>query len=547
MDDDGPELVETRGGLNVRYRGRLLYSERGPVSSATRAALAAETGPGRLYLLPSPALWHGVPELLARMDAGSAVLCVEGEPALASLALARQPEGLRGDPRLSFMASADSRAIVAKAFELGRFRRCVTVRLSGGEAFFSREYREAQASLQAEFAAFWRSKAALLSMGRLWARNVFRNLASLPGIAPRPLPRFPGPVVICGAGPSLEDTMGLLKRRRDKLAIVACDTALSALLADGVVPDLVVCLEGQAYNLPDFTPLGDRPMAILADLSSHPATFTAVRGPKHLTAVGIVRSPFLERVRAFLPGALPCPPLGSVGVHAVHAVRRMSDGPIFVTGLDFSWETGKSHARGTPALEAETRSMDRLRRYPRQVAGSFRAGVLRAPECVEKGREGRSGPAGPLITDPALSAYAALLADELSRPGPQVYDLRCKGLPIGACAAEPEDVDRFLEAANGAAAAAMVESPEGSADAAALRAFFAAERARLDFLHDAMKGKLPLARRDFIAAVCESDYLLWSLPDDERLQETPQDLLNRILVETEYWRWKLEDIASILG
>jgi hypothetical protein len=34
------------------------------------------------------------------------------------------------------------------------------------------------------------------------------------------------------------------------------------------------------------------------------------------------------------------------------------------------------------------------------------------------------------------------------------------------------------------------------------------------------------------------------MPDSARIRELPQDLLNRLLVEIEYWRWKLGEIAS---
>ncbi|HOX49031.1 MAG TPA: DUF115 domain-containing protein, partial [Spirochaetales bacterium] len=434
MDADGPALVETGGALNVRYRGRLLYSERGPALIPGRAALACELGPARLYLVSSPCLWYGIPELLARLEPGSAVLCLEADEALARLSLERAPAGLLDDPRLAFLPSADPAKALEAAAALGSFRRCVPLRLSGGDAFHADEYRRAAAVLQAEFAAAWRNRAALLSMGRLWARNIFRNLASLREIGPEAPPRCEGAAFVCGAGPSLEASLPLIAARRGRLALIACDTALPVLLGAGLEPDLVVCLEGQAHNLADFTPAGGREIPLLADLSSHPATFRALRGRKHLSLVHIAPGAFMRRVSGL---GLPCvelPPLGSVGVHAVHLARKLASGPVLAAGLDFSYELGKTHARGAPALLSEERRMTRLYRSRAQLAAAFKPGARPAPGAGAAVRatavtttvaaDGASGQApapgaraGAPLTDPVLSSYAALLAEENAGPG----------------------------------------------------------------------------------------------------------------------------------
>ncbi|MBL8968504.1 MAG: DUF115 domain-containing protein [Spirochaetaceae bacterium] len=541
MDGVGPEILETGGALNVRCRGRLLYSERGPALIPARTAAAAELGPDRLYLVASPALWYGVPELLARLEPGSALLCVELDPDLAALSLREAPPGLLEDPRLAFVQSAAPEELLARAAELGSFRRCLSLRLSGGEAFHAEAYRRAAALLQAELAASWRNRATLMSMGRLWARNIFKNLAALGEIAPVPLPRVEKPVFVCGAGPSLEAAIPFLAERRGDLALVACDTALPSLLAAGLEPDLVVCLEGQAHNLADFTSAGGRPFPLLADLSSHPATFRALSGPKHLTLVRIAPGGFMSRLRALGLPLLGVPPLGSVGVHAVHAARLLGPGPVLAAGLDFAYERGKTHARGAPALLAEERRLTRLCRFPGQLGAAFKVGVR------------PTAPGSALLTDPVLSSYAALLAEEAAAPGPLLLDLRGRGLPIGGRAASHAEAAALLDAAR--APFPAPRGPEGAkgteaacsagADAAAAgAAFIAGESRRLSRLVAALKGRESLDGPAFLELVAGSDYLLWPFPDAQRLRTMPQDLLNRLLVEAEYWRWKLGDIFS---
>ena len=562
MDADGPELVETGGALNVRYRGRLLYSERGPVSSAARVAEACDPGPGRLHLVLSPALWYGVPELLARMGEGSVALCVEGDPLLARMSRERMPPALRGDPRLVFIEASTRSGMIGAARSLGRFRRSSLLKLSGAAQAISVEGTAAAALLQAEFAAYWRSKATLLGMGRLWARNIFRNLAALPDMELSPLPQAEGPVVVCAAGPSLEGNLGFISSLREKLFVVACDTSLPALLDFGIEPDLVVCLEGQAYNLADFTPAGSRRLSIAADISSHPATFRLGPGVRHLTAVEIAPSPFLRRVAGLDLPLLACPPLGSVGVHAVHLARRLTEAPVLVTGLDFSFETGKTHGRGAPALSAELRRMSRLAPFRGQAASAYREGVRLAPEAQPWGGapadDPRAWPSGPaMLTDPALSSYAALLADEARQPGPAVLDLRGRGLPLGLPRLSEAEARTIVEGwkrpspcAAGMRVAAREAVPLSAQARADLRqrveAFIDGEAARLGTMYDFMKGRQGMDREDFRLAVEDSDYLLWPVADAERLPAFPQDLLNRLLVEVEYWRWKLGEIKATM-
>jgi len=559
MDADGPELVETGGALNVRYRGRLLYSERGPVSSAARAAEACDPGPARLHLVLSPALWYGLPELLARMGEGSIALCVEGDPQLARLSRERMPGALLGDPRLVFIEASTRSGMVEAARALGRFRRSSVLKLSGAAQAISTEGAAAAAILQAEYAAYWRSKATLLGMGRLWARNIFRNLAALPDMELSAFPRIDRPAVVCGAGPSLEGSLGLVSSLRDELFVVACDTSLPALLESGIEPDLVVCLEGQAYNLADFTPAGSRRLAIAADLSSHPATFRLGPGARHLTAVEIAPSPFLRRVAGLGLPLLPCPPLGSVGVHAVHLVRQLTGAPVLVTGLDFSFEAGKTHGRGAPALSAELRRMERLAPFRGQTASAYREGVRPAPDARPWGgppageaSAPRPAPATPaMLTDPALSSYAALLADEASQPGPAVLDLRDRGLPLGLPRLSEAEARAMVAGwkpakVDGVPGTGPRSAPAPKAVRKTVQGFIEGEAARLETLYDFMKGRKDLDREGFRLTVEESDYLLWPLADAERLPAFPQDLLNRLLVEVEYWRWKLGEIRATM-
>ena len=539
-DTEAPLVVETPGGLSVVYRGRHLYSPRDPARLPRRAARACDKGPSRLHLAASPLLWHGARELLDSIGPGSAVLFVEADPALAALARSAAPREILEDPRVAFLESRSAEEAARAARALGRFRACAAIALSGGEALESVAYSRMAALISADIDALWRNRAALMVLGRRWARNIFANLSRLGEIAPEPFPRYGIPVAVCGAGPSLEEALPWLADRRGSVAILACDTALGTLLGGGAPPDMAICLEAQAHNLADFVPLGSRPMRLAADLSSHPSTFGIVRGPKHLTFVSIAESPFLDRVRGFLREAgvpaLELPPMGSVGVHAVRLARELTEAPLLALGLDFCFEAGKTHARGSPAILAEERRLSRTDRWNAQYAAAFRDRCLPAP-CAP-------GPEGlPLISDPTLLSYAALLGELAGESGAPLYDARGRGPAIGAPRLPLERAGALAAGWLGlglgappAAAGPSAAAGDGELEAR-VRGFLRGEAERLTALHDIMKGRGRASELPRLVAEC--DYLYWPFPDAERAASLSQDFLNRLLPETEWWSSRL--------
>jgi hypothetical protein len=544
-EEEAPRVFEAPGGLCVSYRGRLLYSARDPAALPRRVGAACDGGPARLHLVPSPLLWYGMAELLGAMGPGSAALCVEADPGLERIARERMPPELARDPRLSFVAARDVGRAVEAARGLGSFRACSIAALSGGESLNAPLYREMAAAISAEIEASWRNRAALVILGERWARNLLDNLAALPDIDPEPLPRLGGTTVVCGAGASLEAALPFLADERELLSVVACDTALGTLLAAGIEPDLVVCLEAQAHNIPDFIPLGGRPAAIAADLSSHPLSFRATGGPRHLTLSRITESPFLSRLAARLSAAgvpfADTPPLGSVGVHAAHLAAGLASGPVLAVGLDFCYEPGKTHARGCPSLLAEERRLSRLTRWRGQFEASFRPRNVRVRDCV---------------SDPVLLSYAGLLAAEGGRSG--LIDLRGRGPSIGARPATFAEAARMAREAGGRSPPAPVGAAgprEGAAErrrglAAAAAAAIGDELSRVNLLRGMSRGggsRGASSREDFLRLALESDYLYWSFPDADRVGTLAQDFLNRLAPRLEYWAWRLGGLAGRLG
>jgi hypothetical protein len=416
-----------------------------------------------------------------------------------------------------------------KALETGaeprRFRRVVEVRLSGGRSLHEEAYRRSLAAIDADISIRFRNRLSLVRMGRLWTRNVISNLGSMDWESVGPLSADGRPVVACGAGPSLDIAIPALRRLGKRAFVLACDTAAGALAKAGIVPDAIVCLEGQVYNLEDFLPLDGAPAGIVVDLTSHPSSYRATGGRRTLTLSEYTESAFLSRLKAAGLPVAPVPPLGSVGVLAIRIARELG-GPVVVAGLDFSFIQGATHCAGSPADLRSRRSETRLRKGDAAWAASFRDGC-------ERKEDGS-------LTDPALTMYASLAAAEFIDHGRIYGDLRGgfgARLPIPLITVEDlESMTPGREGSGDGRAFGSEADPALCRDNASR--FLSGELERSGNVASALRTGA--SDGDMRALLKEADFLYAHFPDPERVLGLEGDALRRVSAEAAYWSGRLE-------
>jgi hypothetical protein len=83
----------------------------------------------------------------------------------------------------------------------------------------------------------------------------------------------PKPFVVCGAGPSLNDCINVLKTFRDRICIIAVSGAIPALLCQDINPDWVIAFEARETVLDD---LKDLPITtrVIVFPSTHPSVMS---------------------------------------------------------------------------------------------------------------------------------------------------------------------------------------------------------------------------------------------------------------------------------
>ncbi|GHT57393.1 hypothetical protein FACS1894109_09340 [Spirochaetia bacterium] len=456
--DTAPKRLECRRGFSVSCRGKTLLSLIDPIGQAERTADAVPALDRTLYFCPSPLYGYGLSLLLEKLrdiNADSAILCVETDKRL--LDLSREEMGdLLENPHLRLVGLREPAVLcgfVRQVWGSRRFRRVEMLRLTGGWRLDAEIYDALADALRRDIAVDWGNAMTLVKLGRRYISNAIRNLALL---ARRPsLSRLSfgdSPILVLGAGPSLDEVLDGIRAISSGPAdpagrpfkIICVDTALSALKARNIRPDLAVALESQHWNLRDFVGSGDWEIPTAMDLSALPATSEVLGGQSFLFFTPWTEISLFDRLEKtdLLPESFV--PLGSVGLTAVAIALRLGSGPVITGGIDFSFTLDSYHARSTPGHREKLRRQNRLRSILNADA------VFRPAAFSVLSKSSR-----PVRSDPAMRGYRDLFEQEFALIGPgkagkstkgaRLRDISGSGLPLGI---ETINLERAIDILN---------------------------------------------------------------------------------------------------
>jgi hypothetical protein len=539
MPEEDPLLLPTDAGPTLHWRGLDFYPRTDPVEYARRKARVFSPRHQSLYFVPSLGLGHGLPELLDGLPQDCAVLCVEVYQEVVKVAAAR---GIPRDPRLVVVRTEDPEAAVAALRKMGtgRFRRVLEAPLCAGYRLAPQVYARIRRRLEQEVMRFWQNRLTLIAMGSLQVRNIVANLPLLRESWDFSALSTSLPVVVAGAGPSLESSLPLLARHRDRFALVAVDTALPSLLAAGMAPDVVVALEAQAVNNKDFIAEGmEGAETVLAgDLSVHPSAARLFAGRLCFFSSEFAPLRLWARLEGCGLRPQPFPALGSVGVAAAHAALRITTESVFLTGLDLSFPGAKTHANGSPhvlgMLAGSTRFDPVGQASYRAIAGRR---LLRLSD-----KYGR-----PILTDRVLSSYRDSLAEEVSDSTGRVFDCGETGLALGVSVVPADRLEELLQGFPADAPRLRIDRKRRF-DGARLAGFVRAELVLLEQVAQAAARAVdsPGAEEPLGALLADADYTWTHFSDVPDLSAPDRGFIARARVAALYYAERLRRIESIL-
>jgi hypothetical protein len=529
---ESPREFPANRGFSVYYLGKTLLSRIDPVSQAERLAEEITARDGTLYFCPSPLYGYGLDRILKKLGKHSAILCVESDGQLFDLSARNMAGLLEGEKLLSrelkpislVKTGAGSEAAlcayVRKTWGERRFRRVEVLRLTGGWQLFPELYESLADHLRRDLAASWGNAMTLIKLGRLYARNAVRNLALLPRAGDIAALDFGAdPVLVLGAGPSLDGVLGELEKKfgpslgdpqSRPFRILCADTCIPCIKERGIRPDLAVILESQHWNLGDFSGARGWGIPSALDLSCLPASTRVLGGKISLFMIPWTGLRFFTRLEneGLLPSRLS--PLGSVGLTAAELAISAGSGPVIAGGLDFSFTLDSYHARSSPGHRTR---LIRCCRFNSLInaATAYRAGVFQTAS-----KTGLS-----VLSDPVMRMYRDLFEQEFGA-SPRICDIAGPGLSLGVRTLSCEEACGILaqeihwERRSGETVRA--KRPEGlgknrEALKNRLAAFIEKEAAALLRLRDFLTGKVPPAPEELETLLDEADYLWAHFPE----------------------------------
>ncbi len=530
-----------------------------------------------LVLCLSPVLGYGLKELAEKLPASSYILALECDQILMRFSLEHYDFSPFAQQRFSYIRT-DSVAEVLKKIEalpLFPFKKCLVLSCSGGVQLNKAFYDEVRLYADEVISRFWKNRVTLMHLGRNYAHNTFRNLLSLARPLARPLAmsltrsstsspekfsarktpsdkpnfrlltgdeRIRKPILVVGAGPSLDTTRDFITKNRSSFFLLAVDAAAAALLP-AILPDAIVLVESQYWIDSAFIGLHKYGIPLFADLTASPRALQICGENVYFFCTEYAHLRYLKRLYQTIR-PLILPPMGSVGLTAIQIALALTSPhlPVLHTGLDFAWQNGLTHAAGSSPVK---KLFAEICRTESPYKLSISTGMQRI-----SGKRGLS-----YWTTPALSGYAELYRHtfvgnerviDIGTEGCLLNDRRDDtinteqikrilidvgepdaGMPVvGACESNTNMDGSFLDSA--------FETNAATEQYEALRSYLAGEAEALTMLNDHLQGSRPLSEHTMEQLFAERDYLYSHFPDAARGYSLNLGFLKRAGIELRY-------------
>jgi hypothetical protein len=209
---------------------------------------------------------------------------------------------------------------------------------------YGERYLSLLAAAAAALRRFDAGRRTLRAFGRRWFRNFFRNLRLLRDF---PLYREPGgPVLVTGAGPSLEESIPLIKRLKEGEGCftIASSSSAMALFRRGLAPDLVLSTDGGPWALFHLYELFRRPSPpVLAAAFS--AALPSQCGELPVLWIGDGSLWQGAILRGLGIPHLVLPQRGTVAAAALDLAFALGRGKVYIAGMDLEARDIRTHAR----------------------------------------------------------------------------------------------------------------------------------------------------------------------------------------------------------
>jgi len=515
-----PCLVTTPQGFSVSYKDKLLYSKYNPSRAVLQTIENLSILPGTVILCCSPVLDYGFLELQAKLPENCKLIRCEFDTEL--LSFEKENSKIQDIPLLSIEELYNLPVTINQS---GNYKRVIRVDFSAGVSFHSEMYSKLTEACTQAILTWWANRLTLTKFGRRYSQNFFKNLKQLDKTIPinNYIGKITKPIIVCGAGESLNSGIKDFKENSNDYFIICADTALQPLLKHKIVPDGVFIEEAQHVITKAFIGANKRNIHVFAGLSSinQISHFINKKNISYFTTQ-YIEGNFLKNLenQKLLPHINK--PFGSVGLTAVYYAlqfRKNESVPVYVYGLDFSYSAGITHTKG--ALAHTTRLISTNRLIPVQnYSASFNSNSV----LIESKNNKK------FYTSPVMLNYAKLF-NSFFEGTPNLFDAAACGIPLNIQKKKPEPINSSIQK--------NIELQAFDNETITkLNDYFKNERHTLEEIKDLLTGKIKLPANELEARITDllepREYLYLHFPDGNKFQYS-QSFLNRIRTEIDFF------------
>lgn len=540
LDKNKPCLVETSQGFSVKYNERFLYSKYNPEKNILQIVENISILPGTLILCFSPLLGYGINKLIQKLPNDCILLGCEVDEELFSITkefcskleksssnrfYLLSPSEVK---KLPILLETEAKNYLQKR----NIKRIVKIDFSAGTTIHPEFYSNLEITLQSIINQFWKNRITLVNFGRRYSRNLIKNLSSLKNSVPLSslFKTVSKNILVLGTGESLEKTIEQIKNTCDLYFIIAVDASLPILKKYKIKADIVVCEESQIAIAKAFIGCKKYAEYSVAGLTScHNTVCTSAKNNSWFIPI-YENTNFLKRLQNL--ELVPfIPPLGSVGLTATYLalnLRKDENIKVFVSGLDFSFSAGKTHANGAPANIALQSYSNRL-----SPAANYNATYnIGTSKFLDKSAQLK-------YTNVALNGYANIFNDFFANEI-NLFDATTSGIKLNIPYLLPQATNNQLTnntATNEYYSDSQIEKVIN---------FLNNELEKLNELKDILTSKIILSETErnkkILEIISEREYLFLHFPDGTH-PSLKIDFLKRIRTEIDFFE---KDINSAL-
>ncbi len=421
-NNEEPCLININQGSStsqtIYYKNKYLYSKYDPPKSITLSIDNMTILEGSVFLLCSPCLWYGIDALLRKLPQNCFLIALERDPKLLTLASQKRTS----IPLFSGEDLQNLDSLLRNKIASGKYKRIIRIDFSAGTTLYQSFYDMVYDGCQNIVSTFWKNRLTLTRIGKLYSKNIFKNLPSLSNS--KQLKNVENtvhkPILVIGAGQSLDDT---LKNNFNlkKFYIICVDAAFQALSSRNIRPNAIVSVEGQFAIQKSYIGTNSKDLTLFADICSRNEITDYFSDNVVYFESEFCTEPFFKILKDNNVFNSILPPMGSVGLYAIYIalkIRLSTSVPIYFTGMDFSFTPGFSHAKQTSAHRAQLYNNNRFTSIENYMAFNPNSITL-------KGKKDRI-----IYTTPVMASYAKQFSYYFSRTE-NLYDIGQFGINTG--------------------------------------------------------------------------------------------------------------------